>query len=438
MRCRMKIIDASDKSPTSILRLLDVSRPPSSTDVRKVQLILDDVRKRGDKAVVDWVRKLDKVRLQPKNFEVPKAVWARAWERLPSRMRTALKSTADRVRAFHKTGVPESAWLREGGSHLGKIVIPLSRVGIYVPGGPEGYPSTVLMTAVPARVAGVRDICVLTPPRKGGPPPTVLAAAHAAEVDRVFQVGGPVAIAAMAYGTETIPRVDKIVGPGNAYVTLAKKLVFGDVGIDMLAGPTELVLMADESADATWVAADLAAQAEHGIGSISVVVASSKKVLEDVSSAFDRDRVLKRLSKDARARCVGVLVKSWSAAVDLTNAVAPEHVEIMVRDSGPLVQNIRCAGAMFVGPWSPVALGDYTAGPSHVLPTGRSARFSSALGVEDFLRRMTFISIQEPEFAEWAPKTIELAESERFVYHAYSVKKRVQDRKKQTGVGSIG
>lgn len=433
----MKVIELGRRPVEWAAQQLESDSVVSRADAARVQSILDAVQKSGDKAIGEWSKKLDGIRLRPAEIEVPRAKWGRAAAKLESKTRRALNVAAERIREFHLKGVPVNAIWKDGDSHFGKMFVPLRRVGIYVPGGKNGYPSTVLMTAVPAKVAGVPEIVVVTPPRKGGPSPAVLAACEVAGVDRLFQVGGPMAIAALTYGTETIPRVDKIVGPGNAFVTLAKRLVYGSVGIDMPAGPTELVVIADDSVNAEWIAADLAAQAEHGPGSRAVLVTASRSLADGVARALGKERKLKTMDTQARERCAAVMVSHGQAAADLTNRLAPEHVHIQLREAGATVQSIHTAGAVFVGPLSPVALGDYVAGPSHVLPTGGSARFSSPLGVEDFLRRMNLISVQEADFDRLARSAAELADAEGFVYHAYSVVKRVKDRKKsrisQTG-----
>ncbi|MBI2891589.1 MAG: histidinol dehydrogenase [Nitrospirae bacterium] len=425
----MKILDARLHPISWVLAEAGRLRVASAADERKIRAILEDVRAKGDRAVEVWTARLDRVRLKAAHFEVPQKAWDKALAGLARPLRRALERAAERITEFHRVGVPENAWWKNGASHFGKLFVPLDRVGVYAPGGSAGYPSTVLMGAIPAKVAGVREIVVVTPPRKGGVAPALLAAARLSGADRVFQVGGPMAVAALAYGTDTIPRVDKIVGPGNAHVALAKKLLYGRVGLDMPAGPTELVVLADDSVAPDWVAADLAAQVEHGGGALALLVTPDHGVAKAVSDAFLTDRFLKKLPAAQQSQCLAVVVRDWDTAADLANAITPEHAHLMVRQPAALSQRIRNAGAVFVGSFSPVALGDYVAGPNHVLPTDGSARFASPLGVEDFLKRLNFISVQPEDFPSLAPHAVQLAQAEGFVYHAYSVKKRGQTKR---------
>jgi len=355
---------------------------------RAVRAILDDVRAAGDAGVREHTRRLDGVDLPPGDWEVPAARCQEALERIRGPLRAALEAAVQRVRDYHANQADEGFLERDaGGTEIGMRVVPLDRVGLYVPGGKAAYPSTVIMNAVPAIVAGVAEIVMVTPPTVGGAAPdVVLAAARLAGVDRVFRVGGAQAIAALAYGTRTIPRVDKIVGPGNRFVTEAKRQVVGEVGIDMLAGPTEVLIIADETADVRFVAADLIAQAEH--------------------------------DEDACAWCV-------TTSTTLADALEAELVEVLTRDPWPVARRIRHAGAIFVGASSPEPVGDYLAGPSHVLPTGATARYVSPLGVYDFVKRISVIAYSRRQLEQDAAHIIALAEAEGLPGHAEAVRIRM-------------
>jgi histidinol dehydrogenase len=336
-------------------------------------------------------------------------------------VRAALAEAANRIRRYHERERYNSYQTVEAGVRLSCRYAPLDRVGIYVPGGTARYPSTVLMTAVPAKVAGVGEVFMTTP----GPSPETLAAALEADVDRVFLVGGAQAIAALAYGTESIPRVDKIVGPGNAYVAAAKRLVFGDVGIEMIAGPTEVVIAADATAHPAWVAADLLAQAEHDLLAVPILVAVGKEVAEAVDREVESQLAdLPRQAIAAKAiagQGVAIVVGNAKTAIAIVNQLAPEHAGIAMADARHWADQVTAAGAVFVGHEACEALGDYFAGPSHVLPTGGSARFSSPLGVGDFLKRTSFIEYDLAGVRRQAEAVVRLAEVEGLFGHARSV-----------------
>jgi histidinol dehydrogenase len=403
--------------------------------VAAVRAIVDDVRARGDDAVRDHTRRLDGRDLAPDEWQVSGAMCREALQRIARPLRAALEAAVARVRAYHERQARGMGGFLERdaqGNALGMRVVPLNRVGVYVPGGKASYPSTVIMNVVPAVVAGVTEIVMVTP--AGGVNDVVLAAAELAGVTRLFQVGGPQAIAALAFGTRTLPRVDKIVGPGNRFVTEAKRQVGGAaVGIDMLAGPTEVLIIADHSADVRYVAADLIAQAEHDEDATAWCVTTSA----ELAAALDRE-LTRRVARSARrsiverslaAHGVLVLVPDLEAAVEVANRRAPEHLELMVADPWPLADRIRHAGAVFVGSATPEPVGDYLAGPSHVLPTGGTARYVSPLGVYDFVKRISVISYTPERLAEDAGHIIALAEAEGLFGHAEAVRVRLEEGK---------
>ena len=365
----------------------------------EVRPIIEDVRNRGDQAVRDYTERFDGADCVPSSLEVTPFEIRRAYSVVDESVVRSLRKAADNVRRFHERQVQQS-WtcILDDGAAMGQIVRPLNRVGLYVPGGTAAYPSSVLMGAIPARVAGVRHVIACTPPGPGGVAnPYVLAAADIAGVDRVFKVGGCQAISAMAFGTGSIAAVDKIVGPGNAYVTAAKKLVFGYVDIDMLAGPSELVVLADESADARLAAADLLSQAEHGPDSEAILVTTSPELAAEVKREMSiQVDALSRRSTIARSlgrHGLMVIADDLDEAIDVVNHYAPEHLEILVDHPHALLGRVRNAGSILLGPLTPVAATDYAAGPNHVLPTGGTARRGSALSVRDFVKVQNLTSL---------------------------------------------
>jgi histidinol dehydrogenase len=398
-----------------------------------VKRILAEVRAKGDKALFAYTMKLDGVEL--KSLKVSESEISDAYKKVDKKLVAALQLAADRIEQFHllcKRRL-EPGFLIQG---LGRLIRPLNRVGIYVPGGSAAYPSTVLMTAIPARVAGVKEIFVATPPKKNGaiPPPT-LVAADIAGVNRIFKIGGAQAIAALAFGTESIPKVDKICGPGNVFVVTAKRMAYGTVDIESLPGPSVIIIVADDTADASFCAADLIAQAEHDAQASAILITTSSKLAKAVDS-----EIKKQLAKLARETIAAealksggmiVVVSNTDEAIELVNLYAPEHVSLMLRNAGSWAQKIRNAGCIFIGGSSPVALGDYVAGPSHVLPTGGSARFSSPLGVEDFLKITNIISLDEAAGKELGQAAITIAEAEGLEGHAQAIKLRLKDSRKK-------
>jgi histidinol dehydrogenase len=397
---------------------------------RTVRKIIERVREVGDREVVALTRKLDGARLDA--LEVTRDEWDAACERVDPADRAAIGKAAMRVREFHRKRIASSWEVREeGGALLGQRVRALTRVGVYVPGGKAAYPSTVIMNAVPASVVEVPEILMASPPGADGRlRPEVLMAARVAGVHRVFKMGGAQAIAAFAYGTESVPRVDKVVGPGNAYVAAAKRVVFGDVAIDSLAGPTEVLVVADRTATPAWVASDLISQAEHDEQATAILITPVKALVPRVQeqlarqlAALDREKVARAA---LRERGVIVVVRDLDEAAELTDRFAPEHVVLAVDNPDKLSKQIANAGTLFLGHYSPVAVGDYLAGPNHVLPTGGTARFFSPLGVEDFLKRTNFIRFEPPKLRELGADVIRLAQMEGLGGHGNSVELRLQ------------
>ena len=388
-----------------------------------VATIIDDVRARGDEALFDYTLRFDDVDL--KHLRIEEDELKRCAVGVDESVRRALREAIANVRAFHERQVEKSWSISPSkGVQLGQRITPLERVGLYVPGGTAAYPSSVVMNVVPAQVAGVERIVVTTPPRTFAENPAVAAALIELNVTEVFAVGGAQAIAALAFGTETVPRVDKITGPGNKYVAAAKKLVFGVVGIDSIAGPTEVVIVADETARADFIAADLLAQAEHGEDASAVLITTDESLARNVAEEVERQaRSLPRfeiVSSSLRDYGAIVVVESLDEACALVNELAPEHVEIVTKDDEAIAGQIRHAGAIFFGSYTPEAVGDYLAGPNHVLPTGRTARFSSALGVYDFVKRTSLLRYSAEAFSKVSDSVNLLAESEGLAGHARS------------------
>ncbi len=395
-----------------------------------VQPILEDVFDRKDAAVAEYTRKFDGAdvlgRIEVTGLEIDAAL-----KGLSRDDRGLLELAASRIEAFHKKQIPNSWSTTEpDGTILGQRVTPIDRVGIYVPGGKASYPSTVLMNAIPAKIAGVDSVVMVTPPGKDGINPYVLAAAKIAKVDRVFRVGGAQAIAALAYGTETIPKVDKITGPGNIYVATAKRLVYGVVDIDMIAGPSEILIINDGTGDARWIAMDMLSQAEHDELSRSVLITTSKKMAEDVTARIKEIMpALKRreiASASLKEHGGVIIVENLEDAAELSNHFAPEHLELFVKRPKDLLKKIRNAGAIFLGANTPEAAGDYLAGPNHTLPTGGTARFSSPLGVEDFVKKSSVIGFSEKAAAKFGAAIKRFADIEGLEAHGLSAWMRVK------------
>ncbi len=395
-----------------------------------VQEIIQAVREDGDQVLLDLTERLDGVILS--SFEVTEEEIEQAFSQVDETFLRALREAAERIRTYHEKQ-KRNSWMEpeEDGTILGQLIRPLERVGVYVPGGRAAYPSTVLMNVIPAKVAGVPEIIMVTPPQSDGTiyPPT-LVAARIAGVNKIFKVGGAQAIGALAYGTETIPQVDKIVGPGNIYVALAKKAVYGQVDIDSIAGPSDVTIIADAKAHPAYVAADLLAQAEHDPLASAILITPSAALADEVAKELekqikklDRQEIASRSLEGRGAIC---LTKDLDEAFDVANMVAPEHLELLIESPWNWLHKVKNAGAIFLGEHSPEAVGDYFAGPNHVLPTEGTSRFFSGLGVDSFIKRMSLISYSQTALLRDGPKVITLANSEGLGAHAASVAIRLR------------
>lgn len=397
-----------------------------------VAQIVQDIRKKGDAAVLSYTEQIDGVHLLATGLEVTEAEKKKAVAEIAPDLLASLKLAAENVRQFHQEQREKNySWESRRGqsSWIGQRRTPMDRVGVYVPGGTAAYPSSVLMTAIPAVVAGVREVIMAVPPSPDGSvSPLVLAAAEVAGVKRVFRVGGAQAVAAMAFGTATIPRVDKIVGPGNLFVTLAKKAVYGHCDIDMLAGPSEIMIVADAEADAVYIAADMLSQAEHDEMASSILVTDSALLAARVDEELELQLATLPRAEMARASLnsngMTLLVKNMAQAVQCVNAAAPEHLEILTESPEKLLPDVRHAGAIFLGAFSPEPLGDYFAGPSHVLPTGGTARFASVLNVDTFMKTTSIICYSSQDLMPIAADVMRLAEAEGLAAHAQAISRR--------------
>ena len=404
---------------------------------REVRSILKNVREKGDEALVHYTQLFDGVRIPLQKLQVKRGEVKEAYRKVPPEFLRTLKKAALRIRRFYRSVskrlstpyIPQTARLGKG-IRLGQMIRPIERVRIYVPGGKASYPSTVLMAAIPAKVAGVQEILMTTPPPKEGISPAILVAADLAGVDQIYRVGGAQAIAALAYGTASIPKVDKIVGPGNRYVATAKRLVYGAVDVDMVAGPSEIVIIADEATPSSYVAADLISQAEHDEMALAILITPSKlfgeevrKELERQLSSLKRERIA---SASLKRRGAILIVKDLDQAIELANRIAPEHLELSISNAPSLTKGVRHAGAIFLGPYTPEAIGDYMAGPNHILPTAGTARFSSPLGVEDFIKRTNLMQFTQSALRRFEKDVKRFAEWEGLEGHYRSVQVRVK------------
>jgi len=398
-----------------------------------VKDIIGDVRKRGDAAIVDYTNKFDRLNVGSiSDLEIAPAQLQASLNKISAQQREALEKAAERVRAYAEHQKLESwSYTEADGTLLGQQVTPMDRAGLYVPGGKAAYPSSVIMNAIPAKVAGVPELIMVVPTPDGEVNDLVLAAAAIVGVDRVFAIGGAQAVAALAYGTETIPQVDKIVGPGNIYVATAKRLVFGATGIDMIAGPSEICVVCDGKTDADWIAMDLFSQAEHDEDAQSILVCPDAAYIEQVKVSIDklikdmpRAEIIK---KSLSERAVLIETADLQEAIDVANYIAPEHLELSIDDAQEWAKKIRHAGAIFMGRYTAEALGDYCAGPNHVLPTSRTARFSSPLGVYDFQKRSSLIDCSAAGASELGKTASILARGEGLIAHARSAEYRIKD-----------
>ena len=427
---KIRLVKTSDAGFKPLMAKILGRRGTRTGDVeRRVEEIVTTVQRQGDRAVLRYTAQFDHVRLRAAQMEVTPAQIASAVAKVSRKDLSILRLAAKRIAAFHRRQMLKSWRYRDPlGMVLGQRITPLERVGVYVPGGKACYPSTVLMNAIPARVAGVKEIVMTSPIGADGA--IILAAAHVAGVDRIFRVGGAQAIAALAFGTRTIPKVDKIVGPGNIFVATAKRMVFGEVNIDSIAGPSEILLLADDSADPAHVAADMLSQAEHDELAAALCVTTSKAVALKVQKAVEQQllRTKRRAISLRSLQKYGAIIvaRGQKELIELANAIAPEHIELLVRQPEKMARQIRNAGAMFLGPYSAPPLGDYLAGPNHVLPTGGSARFFSPLGTYDFLKRTTIIHAERRGLKALAAKITHLARLEGLDDHARSVEVRFE------------
>jgi histidinol dehydrogenase len=416
----LRIVDASAPDYAARLQALCARSAAVPEEIEAAaRQVIQLVRARGDAAIRELTQRFEGRKLD--GLELPRAAWTEMAAQVAPAVRRSLENAASRIHAFHRNERYSSFEIVEGGLRVGSRLDPLARAGLYVPGGTARYPSTVLMTAIPARVAGVPEIVMTTP----GPSPETLAAAEIAGVDRVFVIGGAQAIAALAYGTESVPRVDKIVGPGNAYVAAAKRLVFGDVGIDAIAGPTELVVAADHTTDPRWIAADLLAQAEHDALAVPILLATSADVARRVAEEVERQVALlprREIAEQAlRGQGAIFVIPDEDEMIRALNLLAPEHAELALQRAREIAPRITTAGALFLGAYTPESVGDYVAGPSHVLPTAGSARFASPLGVVDFLKRTSIIEYDEEALRQQADDIERIAGVEGLEAHGRAV-----------------
>ena len=412
-------------------KLLADSNDPDPQVISSVQKIISDIRQQGDTALVEYTNRFDHRNVSSSDLEIPGTSLQAAIDKISPELTAALETSAERIRDYHNRQKQESwSYKDKYGTTLGQQITPLDRVGVYVPGGKAAYPSSVLMNVIPAKVACVRDIIMVVPCPGGEENPLVLAAAYIAGVDRVVGIGGAQAIAALAFGTETIPQVDKIVGPGNSYVAAAKRLVFGTVGIDMIAGPSEVLIIADGNSNPDWIAMDLFAQAEHDEDARAILISPDKELLDKVDASIstllpgmERAEII---SASLRDNGVMIASRDLDEAVQLANRIAPEHLQLIVQEPEKFLSKIRHAGAIFMGYYSAEVLGDYCAGPNHVLPTARTARFSSPLGVYDFQKRSSVIQCTEQSVNNLANIASVLARGEGLTAHARSAEYRIK------------
>lgn len=430
----MKITKSGEPSFDRIVKRLEnrYSNGPAGIE-KTVSKIVEDVKRRGDSALFAYTKKFDKLALTPATARVTGREIAEAEKSVNPVVLSALKKAAGRIRAFHMRQKEKSWTVTRGGETLGQVIRPLESAGVYVPGGKASYPSSALMNIIPAKIAGVRRVVMVSPAPGGVMNPATLAAAKIAGADEIWRIGGAQAVAALAFGTQTIRPVVKVVGPGNAFVAEAKRQVFGKVDIDMIAGPSEILVFADETANPVFIAADLLSQAEHDENAYPLLVTTSAQLANAVKVELAKQaKELGRsqiINKCLATNCYGLVVKSVAEGFDLCNRLAVEHFELLIKNAEKQVGKVKNAGAIFVGPWTPEALGDYMAGPNHVLPTGGSARFHSPLGVYDFLKRTSLLSYTRRGLAMLAPATVTIAMEEGLTAHARAVLVRVQSPK---------
>ena len=430
----MKIVELSEENKKEVQKNI-LQRSPSTfgTQEATVRSIIEDIKARGDEAVFEYTKKFDRAEITTDNFQVTEEEIRAAYKEVPPELLDVVRKALVNIRAFHEKQ-KQNSWITttEKGTILGQKITPMQRVGVYVPGGKAAYPSSVLMNIVPAKVAGVEEVIMTTPcSAQGKVNPVVLVAANEAGADRIFKVGGAQAIAALAFGTESIPKVDKIVGPGNIFVALAKKAVYGNVSIDSVAGPSEILVLADETANPRYVAADLLSQAEHDEMASAVLVTTSEDLARKVSAEVDgflkilsrREIIQKSLDNFGRI----LVARSRQEAIDAANEFAPEHLEIVMKDAFEVMTKIRNAGAIFIGEYSSEPLGDYFAGPNHILPTSGTARFFSPLSVDDFVKKSSIIHYSREALKEIHKDIEQFAKCEQLTAHANSIAVRFEN-----------
>lgn len=431
---KMKIVELSEENKKEVQKNI-LQRSPSTFGAQEatVRSIIEDIKARGDEAVFEYTKKFDRAEITGSNFQVTEEEIRAAYKEVPPELLDVVRKALVNIRAFHEKQ-KQNSWITttEKGTILGQKITPMQRVGVYVPGGKAAYPSSVLMNIVPAKVAGVEEVIMTTPcSAQGKVNPVVLVAANEAGADRIFKVGGAQAIAALAFGTESIPKVDKIVGPGNIFVALAKKAVYGNVSIDSVAGPSEILVLADETANPRYVAADLLSQAEHDEMASAVLVTTSEDLARKVSAEVDgflkilsrREIIQKSLDNFGRI----LVARNRQEAIDAANEFAPEHLEIVMRDAFEVMTKIRNAGAIFIGEYSSEPLGDYFAGPNHILPTSGTARFFSPLSVDDFVKKSSIIHYSREALKEIHKDIEQFAKCEQLTAHANSIAVRFEN-----------
>jgi histidinol dehydrogenase len=428
----VKQVSIADKNFKSVYKKVANRLPPLGGTVDSaVQTILNDVRNEGDRAVLRYTKKFDRVMLTPQSIRVTKKEIASAYQKVDSEVIKSLQFAADRIFAFHEKQKTTGWSIEKDGIYLAQRVFPIDRVGLYVPGGKAAYPSSVLMNAIPAKVAGCRQIQICTPTPDGVLNPIILVAADIAGISEIYKVGGAQAIGALAYGTKTIPKVDKIVGPGNQYVASAKRLVFGLVDIDMIAGPSELLIIADKDATPCFVASDLISQAEHDEEAVVILLTPSRALIKKVCSEIIRQQEKlprkKIVATSLRKHGVIFITRDIAQAIQMSNAIAPEHVSLFVKNPKAYLDQIVHAGSVFLGEDTPQALGDYIAGPNHVLPTGGTARFFSGLSVDDFIKKSSVTAYSKAALIRDGGHLIRIADAEGLTAHANMVRIRMGD-----------
>jgi histidinol dehydrogenase len=425
----MKIVASTDRAfiPT-LKKVASRARIQGAAVEKPVRAILQAVERGGDKAVLRFTKQFDRVSLKPEQLKVTPEEIKEAYYHIRKEEGDALRFAAQRITAFHERQRTKTWMYQDGAATLGQVVTPIDTVGVYVPGGKAVYPSTVLMSAIPAKVAGVQRIVMATPPQKGGVNPYLLVAADIAGVTEIYRVGGVQAIGALAFGTKTIPKVDKIVGPGNAYVAAAKRMLYGTVGLDMVAGPSELLIVADDDAKPAHVAADLLCEAEHDEDAQVWLVTTSASLAKEVASMLDHQlKGLQRekiAAKSVARHSVAFVVTTLDEAIDVANEIAPEHLTLSVDEPFDYLEKIRHAGALFLGRYTPPSVADYIAGPNHVLPTGGTARFFSALSIHDYTKISNIVHYTKEELSKVKDHLIRLAHIEGFDAHAKSAQSR--------------